>query len=102
MYGTLRNGASHAWLLDEFAERREPAWTHGVACNSGAGYPVAKFGDEAVLHGELVWLRRDSAADALHLLDEYEGDAFRRVVIDVTTRDGVTRAYAYESAEPGL
>ena len=102
VYGTLRSGASHASLLDEFAERRESGWTRGVAIDGGTGYPVATFGGEAVLRGELVWLRAARADDALRLLDEYEGAEFRRVVIDVVTTTGEVRAYAYENAAPPL
>jgi gamma-glutamylcyclotransferase (GGCT)/AIG2-like uncharacterized protein YtfP len=98
VYGTLRSGASHASLLDQFADRREPATTCGVAVDRGAGYPVAKFGGKALLHGELVWLRVDRIDEGLRRLDEYEGTEFRRVVVDVATANGVVRAYAYEDA----
>jgi gamma-glutamylcyclotransferase (GGCT)/AIG2-like uncharacterized protein YtfP len=96
VYGTLRSGGSHASLLDGFATRREPASTRGVVADSANGYPVATFGGDAVLEGELVWLRAESARAAFRDLDEYEGEEFRRVAVEVTTRNGVVLAYAYE------
>lgn len=85
-YGTLQPGQS-AWGLVEplTSGSPEPARASGTLHDTGLGYPALRpGGGVANVPGHV--LRLTSPEEALPVLDEYEGDEYRRV--RVTLPDG--------------
>ncbi|TWP49977.1 gamma-glutamylcyclotransferase [Lentzea tibetensis] len=78
VYGTLMPGAS-AWHLMEPHVTGTPDVVRlaGTLHDTGLGYPAFRPGTGPGVPGYVVRLR--SPEDALPLLDEYEGDEYRRV-----------------------
>ncbi|MEU5694880.1 gamma-glutamylcyclotransferase family protein [Actinosynnema sp. NPDC020468] len=100
VYGTLQPGLS-AWdvvapfVVDEPTAARLP----GLLLDSGRGYPALRPGTGPGVPGHV--LRLESPEDALPVLDEYEGDEYRRV--RVTLPDGrVCWTYLWTAAVEGL
>jgi len=99
-YGSLMPGKQYAHLLAEAAGEWQPAtitalfdangWGHSV------GYPALIINDSGtVIEGMLL------TSSLLHRLwpslDEYEGDAYQRIVTKVSLADGSqVDAYVYE------
>ncbi|SDN39338.1 gamma-glutamylcyclotransferase family protein [Allokutzneria albata] len=78
VYGTLQPGASAWRLLEPLADG--PGTPHhlpGRLYDTGLGYPALRPGDGPGVPGRVVGLREP--ATALRVLDEYEGEDYRRV-----------------------
>ncbi|GAA3992905.1 hypothetical protein GCM10022247_10170 [Allokutzneria multivorans] len=91
VYGTLQPGASAWRLLEPFAdgpgtEQRLP----GRLYDTGLGYPALRLGGGPGVPGRAVVLRDPAAA--FPVLDEYEGEEYRRVRVSLA--DGLV-AWTY-------
>ena len=78
VYGTLQPGMG-AWRLVEPFVTGDPvaASLPGTLHDTGRGYPALRPGDGPGVPGHLLRLERPE--EALPVLDEYEGDEYRRV-----------------------
>nr|WP_269321642.1 gamma-glutamylcyclotransferase [Saccharothrix sp. NRRL B-16314] len=84
-YGTLQPGMGAWHLMAPFVTGDpEPAALPGTLHDTGRGYPALRPGDGPGVPGHV--LRLEHPEDALPVLDEYEGDQYRRV--RVTLPDG--------------
>jgi gamma-glutamylcyclotransferase (GGCT)/AIG2-like uncharacterized protein YtfP len=97
VYGTSMPSHSRYSYIEHYVESHRPAQVDGHLYDSGAGYPAAKFGPGDLIHGYLLTLRPDSAAEFFTQMTQIEAGLFRPV--GVTTRDG-TRAQAFEWIGP--
>jgi len=94
-YGTLAPGRPNAHLLADAPGTWEPATTTGRLVQDGwgakLGYPALVLDPDAteVVSGML--LTSDALGDRWDNLDEFEGPAYQRVTIVVTTGDGAER-----------
>lgn len=97
VYGTLRHGqAAHARLASAIA-RRVKAWTRGEIYAFPNDYPGLTDG-AGLVQGEVVWLTDVPAM--LRSLDEYEGEAFARVIRQVTLETGEEiRTWIYQLSD---
>nr|WP_281291782.1 gamma-glutamylcyclotransferase family protein [Saccharothrix saharensis] len=96
MYGTLQPGMA-AWAVVEPFVVGEPvrASLSGTLHDTGRGYPAWRPGGGAPVPGHV--LRVERPEEALPVLDEYEGDEYRRV--RVTLADGqVCWVYVWQAA----
>nr|WP_274522787.1 gamma-glutamylcyclotransferase family protein [Saccharothrix sp. ALI-22-I] len=85
MYGTLQPGMAAWHLVEPFVDGApEPVRLPGTLHDTGQGYPALRPGDGPGVPGHV--LRLENPEDALPVLDEYEGDEYRRV--RVTLPDG--------------
>ena len=100
VYGTLQPGMA-AWGLVEPFVTGEPVRSSlpGTLHDTGRGYPAFRPGDGGGVPGYVLRLERPE--DALPVLDEYEGDEYRR--IRVTLPDGqVCWTYLWTAAVGGM
>jgi gamma-glutamylcyclotransferase (GGCT)/AIG2-like uncharacterized protein YtfP len=97
-YGSLRRGDRAAGLVDSHITRRESAVARGRKVDTGAWYPGVAFGSGGEIRGELLWIDRNTYAEVLERIDDFEGvpSRFRRVRISVVAERGPVEAYAYE------
>lgn len=106
VYGLLKPGFNLHHVAEPYVVRSVPGWVRGRLYDArgfgGAardeGLPAARFDEDGEIEGFVLWMDGDRAEEALRALDELEdeGDEYRRVLIDVTTDEGPTRAFAYE------
>ncbi len=91
VYGTLRSGFDnpHAQLLRSRSVFVGNAAVRGSIRDMGR-YPAFSPGADGEVQGELY--RLETPVATLAVLDDYEGDEFERVVIDV----GSERAWIYQ------
>lgn len=79
VYGTLRAGQAPRSMIANHVFDARPATMRGrIVAFSDEGYPGFVVDDQAVVQGEVVFLRELAAAFAL--LDAYEGEEFRRIL----------------------
>jgi gamma-glutamylcyclotransferase (GGCT)/AIG2-like uncharacterized protein YtfP len=98
VYGSLRAGETARSLVTHYIVRSEPAVSQGALYAFADGYPgLLHEGTDRVV-GEILWL--DKLAEALPLLDAYEGDDFIRVLSPVTAASGeIMWCWAYLLAD---
>lgn len=97
VYGTLKDDAVVQGLLGHRLFGR-PAVLNGYrrACDPSIGYPVIYPENGARVAGKVL---DGIDARALQILDAYEGDRYRRIVVGVDTIEGRTLdAYVYVPA----
>ncbi len=99
VYGTLTNDAVVQELLGHRLFGRAAVLKgYGRAFDPAIGYPVIHPQEGATVAGKLL---DGIDADALAILDAYEGAHYRRVIVQVDTLDGrALNAYAYVPAAP--
>lgn len=94
VYGTSMPGHLRYPQIAEFVAEATPDRAEGQLYDSGAGYPVAKFGAElGTVEGFLLRLRPDRVSEASRTMTQTESGLFERVTIE--TESGVM-AWAYE------
>lgn len=104
VYGTLRPGEANWRRLQPYAARTQRAQLAGYALFGAQWpYPYAAPSADAAVVGDLVQIRQDDYADALHVLDSLEGyqsgrahNHYDRVAVTVQTDAGEDRtAWVY-------
>ena len=109
VYGSLAPGRANAHVLADFPGTWKPATVVGTLVPEGwgaaAGYPGIVLGEQgATVEGLL--FSSESLAEHWARLDEFEGDAYERVLTRVTLQDGSTvEAYVYAlrgNSQPGV
>lgn len=100
VYGTLRSGQTARSLVANSITRVVPASTSGKIYAFPMGYPGFNEGDgSGRVIGEVIWLTELAAT--FGLLDAYEGEAFARVIKQVTLETGEEIwAWIYTLADP--
>jgi gamma-glutamylcyclotransferase (GGCT)/AIG2-like uncharacterized protein YtfP len=100
VYGTLRAGQAPRSMIANHVIDAAPATRRGrIVAFPDAGYPGFIPEDQAVVQGEVVFLRDLAAAFAL--LDAYEGDEFQRVMRKAILDNGTeVWCWVYELADP--
>ena len=98
VYGTLLNASKKP--IGQYL--RQHSELIGVGCFPGrlydlGAYPGAVYDQYAdgFVHGELYTFSESDAAGLLNVLDEYEGDEYRRVVVPVQTENGFVDCWTY-------
>jgi gamma-glutamylcyclotransferase (GGCT)/AIG2-like uncharacterized protein YtfP len=102
VYGTLKSDEVARGVLEPFVERRAPAAARGHRPDTGRLFPAVIFDDAGKeIDGELAWIRPEAFADAMKVLDDYEGvpGLFERVKITVSADGDEVEAYAYQWRE---
>ncbi len=95
MYGTLMRSASAWKLLEPLVAGHEGSCVlPGTLYDTGRGYPAYRPGEGPGVPAELVRLR--DPATALPVLDDYEGEEYRRVRCTV----GGTSCWVYVWTPP--
>ena len=95
-YGTLAPGHPNEHVLDDVPGTWEPATTTGQLVQDGwgaaLGYPALIVHEDAtdIVSGML--LTSDALEDRWARLDEFEGDGYERVTIEVTLANGGTES----------
>ncbi|GAA0648584.1 hypothetical protein GCM10010174_85030 [Kutzneria viridogrisea] len=100
VYGTLQPGG-RAWRLIRpmVVGRPRPVRVPGTLYDTGLGYPALRLGGSGEVPGAVLTLRDPAAC--LPVLDEYEGEQYRRV--RVTLPDGeVCWTYVWIEAVRGM
>lgn len=100
VYGTLRAGQTARSLVANSIARTVPAYATGHIYAFPMGYPGYNEGDgSGRVIGEVLWLTELAAT--FGLLDPYEGEAFARVIKQVTLETGEQIwAWIYTLADP--
>lgn len=100
VYGTLRSGQTARSLIANSITKTAPAYTSGKIYAFPMGYPGYTEGDgSGRVIGEVLWLTELPAT--FGLLDPYEGDAFARVIKQVTLESGeLLWTWIYTLADP--
>ncbi|MFI6102370.1 gamma-glutamylcyclotransferase [Lentzea sp. NPDC051213] len=99
VYGTLQPGASAWHLMEPHVVDSEETRLPGTLLDTGLGYPALRPGAGLGVPGFVLRLR--SPEDALPLLDEYEGEDYRRV--RVVLPDGrIAWTYLWTAAVKGM
>jgi gamma-glutamylcyclotransferase (GGCT)/AIG2-like uncharacterized protein YtfP len=96
VYGTLRPGQNAYDLLAPHVRDVRPATATGTML-AFETYPGLVDGDTAIV-GDVVTLIDPDAAFAR--LDAYEGDEFRRVLVDIQVDGAPARAWCYLLVDP--
>lgn len=99
VYGTLRPGHPNEHILEAVGGTFEPGTVRGRLHEAGwgaaMGYPAIVL-DEDGGEVEGFVFTSENLAGHWEALDEFEGDAYRRVLTKVTLKDGTTvDAYVY-------
>jgi gamma-glutamylcyclotransferase (GGCT)/AIG2-like uncharacterized protein YtfP len=99
VYGTLRPGHPNEHILEAVGGRFEPAVVRGTLHQAGwgatMGYPAIVPDDDG---GEVEGFvfTSENLAGHWQALDEFEGDAYRRILTKAKLKDGTTvDAYVY-------
>ena len=101
VYGSLRTGESARALVEPYVRDCEPATVRGAMFALAAGYPgVVLDAGGSIIRGELIGLR--DLAEALRVLDDYEGSDYERVMVEAEHVGGPSWAWVYVLADPGL
>jgi gamma-glutamylcyclotransferase (GGCT)/AIG2-like uncharacterized protein YtfP len=99
VYGTLQPGASAWHLMEPHVVESEETHLPGTLFDTGQGYPALRPGAGLGVPGFV--LRLKSPEEALPLLDEYEGEDYRRV--RVVLPDGrIAWTYLWTAAVQGM
>ena len=100
VYGTMRAGQTARSLAANSITRTAPAHTNGTIYAFPMGYPGYNEGDgTGKVIGEVLWLTELAAT--FGLLDAYEGEAFARVIKQVTLETGeAVWAWIYTLSDP--
>lgn len=100
VYGTLRpGGGAFDSMLGHFAVSVSEAVLEGHALfGRNLPYPFVAPEPDARVVGALVELPPGRLEQALSALDAYEGDEYRRLVVDVGDPDDTVRAHVYVAA----
>lgn len=99
VYGTLAPGRPNEHILKDIDGSWQPATVKGFLHDEGwgatMGYPAIKLDDAGeVVNGFL--FTSDNLDEHWPRIDEFEGDAYERVLVDVTLADGImTNAFVY-------
>jgi len=105
VYGLLKPGFRLHHVVAPFVDRMAAASARGrlyvAGSSESGGLPAARFDEDGVVDGFVLWLDEARLNDALATLDdlEDEGSEYRRLVVEVHTADGPLDAYAYEYLE---
>ncbi|WP_147802174.1 gamma-glutamylcyclotransferase family protein [Alkalicoccus halolimnae] len=98
VYGTLREGCSNSFLLENSRKISSQAYLEGRLDDTGNGYPGLVEDPSEVCCGELYEINEET----LRKLDDLEGyregrreNLYERTVRSVKTADGKEEAYAY-------
>ncbi|MEX2280213.1 MAG: gamma-glutamylcyclotransferase family protein [Acidimicrobiia bacterium] len=103
VYGTLRSGATAEDLLAPGVVTREPAVLDGYALYGLTWlYPFVTVAERESVHGEAVGLDPVVASTTLLVLDEYEGQEYRRTTAPVRLSDRVVSAHLWVAKESTL
>jgi len=99
-YGTLRpGGGAFASILEPMAVSVSDAVLEGHALfGRNLPYPFVRPEPGARVVGALVELPPSRLEQALSALDAYEGDEYRRLVVDMEDSDDSVRAHLYVAA----
>jgi hypothetical protein len=88
--------------IQDFVAETQPATVPGRLYDSGAGYPVAKFGGgDGVIEGHLLLIRQDRLPEARRTFTEIEAGLFEPVTVTTTSGLAAT-AYEYIGPADGL
>lgn len=104
VYGTLRDPAVLAFVIEGEVERRLPGtavgqWQEGT---EGLRAVIFRDGNECI-EGEVLWFRPESYERAIRRLDQYETqDLYRRIYVKVTVDGDELEAFAYEWTGNGI
>ncbi len=99
VYGTLRSGGAASQLLDGGVSERHAAWLEDHALVGGE-YPFVVPQPGSWTRGDLVRLDPVVADETLIALDRYEGDEYRRELVDVRVDGRVVTAHVWVAARP--
>lgn len=96
VYGLLKPGFGLHGVVAPFVVTHVPATTRGRLYD--AGVPAARFDEDGVVEGVVLWLDGTRYEEALAVADdvEDEGEVYCRVEVGVHTADGRVVAQAYE------
>jgi gamma-glutamylcyclotransferase (GGCT)/AIG2-like uncharacterized protein YtfP len=100
VYGLLKPGLRLHHVVEPFVTRSVEGRARGRLYD--AGVPAARFDQDGEIEGFVFWLDETRLGEALRVLDdlEDEGVEYRRIVVAVTTDDGVVDAHGYEYLRP--
>ena len=102
-YGSLAPGRPNHGELSDLPERWLMGYVHGSLVEAGwgasLGYPGLVLDPDAPAVDVHVFESR-ALPDHWDRLDAFEGAGYRRVVVDVSTDEGVVPASIYVLAEP--
>lgn len=93
VYGTLRPGHPNEHILAAIGGSFEPAVVRGVLHQKGWGAAMGYAAIELNENGDEVEgfvFTSENLAGHWQALDEFEGDAYRRVLTKATLKDGTT------------
>ncbi|MDD9891267.1 MAG: gamma-glutamylcyclotransferase [Gammaproteobacteria bacterium] len=99
VYGTLAPGKPNEHVLADLDGTWEPATIRGTLHTAGwgavSGFPVIILDAEGdIIKGQI--FRSAQLASYWHVLDEFEGDAYKRELAEVELADGnKIRAFVY-------
>jgi gamma-glutamylcyclotransferase (GGCT)/AIG2-like uncharacterized protein YtfP len=100
VYGLLKPGFSLHHVAEPFVTKVIPGRSRGRLYD--AGVPAARFDEDGLIEGFVLWLDRERLDEAFRILDdlEDEGTEYRRVPIEVQTEGGTVSSWAYEYLLP--
>jgi len=91
VYGTLGPGRPNAHVLEGIGGRWEEGHVGGTLENKGwgaeMGFPGIILDDSGNRVNGFLFIS-DNLAEHWHILDEFEGDEYERVAVEVITHDG--------------
>lgn len=91
-YGTLRPGEENHWVMNGIPGEWQSGFIFG-AIDRGARYPRLRPGGHE-RSSVSVFFSRDLPSH-WHRLDEFEGDDYRRVLVDVEVAGSALQGYVY-------
>lgn len=102
-YGTLAPGRQNHGQLSDLPGRWLTGYVHGTLVEEGwgaeLGYP-ALIPDPDGARIDVFVVESSALLDHWQRLDAFEGSGYRRVAVDVFTREGVLTASIYVLADP--
>lgn len=99
VYGTLAPGRSNAYMLESIGGTWEEGYVRGnllqKGWGAGLGFPGIVLDDNGNRVDGFIFFS-EHLVDYWDALDEFEGEEYARVPVDVTTRDGrIVSSYIY-------
>lgn len=91
VYGTLAPGRANTYMLEEIGGTWEEGYVYGSLLQkgwgAGLGFPGIVLDDSGSRVDGFIFFS-EHLADYWDALDEFEGDEYTRVPVDVTMKDG--------------
>lgn len=100
VYGTLAPGKPNEHILSDLTGSWQPAKVKGLLLEAGwgaeVGYPGVKLDGNGEDVDGLIF-SSDDLDDYWEMLDKFEGDEYRRVLVSARLEDGsIQKVYVYE------